>query len=432
MKSKPLLSVFLIIMMLTVSGCSFTADSESLLKPPKITGREADIENLVEEASGGDYQLKYPRSGSYRSAIIIEDFNADSDDEAIAFFRTGGNDAIHMLVMCSDGGGWNICRDFTTSYTAVDCVVFADYDLDGSAEILVGFAAGDGCELNVFDIDTAARTADKADFTAPYAGFTTGDFDRDGGSEILIFTLQNGENPARATLTDYDGTLYTLSECSMDPSVVKYENIVSGMLGESTVGAAVDGTLENGYSTQVVYYDDDKNMLVNYPYTSQKKPAQVIRSYNVYSRDIDSDGYLEIPLADSSTVMLENENNAPVINWSRLNTKKAKPVSDLRCVNNFEYNYYFNMPDYFYGMTAATLSDDNRTMEIYTVDGGEKDSLLLTIKVFDVGASVEKTKGYTTLESYNQYIYAYKIGDTSTLYADDDIVRENFALNDSV
>ena len=433
MKNKLFLPVILIITAVIFAGCEFPADSENLLKPPKTTGTQAAIENLVEKASGGDYQLKYPKSGNYRSAIITEDLNSDSTDEAVAFFRAGYSENIHMLVMRGDGKEWVICEDFETRYTGVDCVVFADYDLDGTAEILAGFSgAGDGGELNVFDLNLDKQTVEKVGFTSAYAGFSTGDFDRDGGSEILIFTLQNSDSAAKASLIDYDdGELFCLSECSMDPSVIKYESITSGMLSESTTGTAVDGSLENGYNTQIIYYDDAKNMLVNYPYTSKKKPETAARGYNVTSRDIDSDGFIEIPLADSSAVTLENENNAPVINWCRLDAEKAKAVSDLLCVNNFDYSYYFKLPDYFNGLTAATLSDDSRAMKIYTVSDGTKGDLLLTIEVFDVGTSVDETKGFTTLESYNQYIYAYKIGDISTLYLDDDTVRENFALNDT-
>ena len=75
------------------------------------------------------------------------------------------------------------------------------------------------------------------------------------------------------------------------------------------------------------------------------------------------------------------------------------------------------------------MSDDSRETDIVSGSdaNGEK---LLTIRVFDVGATSEKMKGYSTLESYNQYIYAYKLGDSETLYVDDNTVRENFALND--
>ena len=54
----------------------------------------------------------------------------------------------------------------------------------------------------------------------------------------------------------------------------------------------------------------------------------------------------------------------------------------------------------------------------------------MTFKVFDVGESSDKMKEFTTLESYNQYIYAYQIGESTTLYVDDDIIRDNFALID--
>jgi hypothetical protein len=38
--------------------------------------------------------------------------------------------------------------------------------------------------------------------------------------------------------------------------------------------------------------------------------------------------------------------------------------------------------------------------------------------------------GYSTLESYNQYIYTYKIKENSPVSISGDTLKENFALND--
>ena len=55
------------------SGCSLGLNDPALLSPPKITGREAELENLISQTADGSYKLKYPLSGEFRSAIITED-----------------------------------------------------------------------------------------------------------------------------------------------------------------------------------------------------------------------------------------------------------------------------------------------------------------------------------------------------------------------
>ena len=416
---------------LALGGCSFGFESDNLLHPPKTTGREAAIEKLVEEASGGSYKLKYPNSGSYRSAIVTEDFNSDGTDEAIAFFSAGSEKSVHLLVMCSDkDGDWKNCGDFDTGYTEVDSVLFADYDFDGTSEILVGFSGtGDLNELLVFDYDKDKKTTVKNEFTTSYSGFCAGDYDRDGGSEILAFTIESGETASEAKLIDYDNSvLYTLATCPMDTNVTRFDNICSGLLNKETMGVAVDGALEKGFNTQIIYYDSDKTELLNYPLTTGKKQAPTYRTYSLKSQDIDQDGFIEIPITDAEPPS-GAANAASIINWRSLNTEKSKLSDKLRCISNLDYGFYFKLPDYFTNDVYAVMSDDSRETDIVSGSdaNGEK---LLTIRVFDVGATSEKMKGYSTLESYNQYIYAYKLGDSETLYVDDNTVRENFALND--
>ena len=91
-------------------GCSITdIGKEDLLRPPKTMGDEAEIEALISKAAPNGYTLKYPKNGSYRSAIIMHDINGDNVNEAIAFFREKDSAAgVHMLMMCEIDGDWEI------------------------------------------------------------------------------------------------------------------------------------------------------------------------------------------------------------------------------------------------------------------------------------------------------------------------------------
>ena len=143
MKLKPVAAAILGAALLCgTCGCSITdLGKEDLLRPPKTMGDEAEIEALISKTASNGYTLKYPKSGSYRSAIVMHDLNGDDVDEAIAFFREKDSAAgIHMLVMYEEDGEWKISDDFVTETTDVDCVDFADICEDDSLEILVGYA----------------------------------------------------------------------------------------------------------------------------------------------------------------------------------------------------------------------------------------------------------------------------------------------------
>lgn len=432
MKAKYVLPALIIIVSVLMGGCSFGLDDENLLQPPKNTGREAAIQKLIEKAAHGRYSLKYPKNGEFRSAIITKDLNSDENDEAIAFYRTQLEDSVHMLVMYCVKGEWKTCQNFKTEYTEVDSICFADYNFDGTLDILAGFTtSGDINELSIFNYNPKTNQAAKANFKTNYSAFSTGDFDGDGGSELITLTLTSADSEAEANLFDYDKKkLYKLSHCSMDSTVTKYENITASLLDEKTTGLAVDGIVDGGYNTQILYYNDDEKQLMNYPYTVSKSSNPTFRSYNINSCDIDDDKIIEFPVIKSSANTADTENSAPVTSWRSFDVKKNKLVEDFRCMNNLEYGYYFKMPENFIDSSAAMLSDDSRTMKIYSLNNDKKGSLVLTIKVFDVGTSSEKMKDYSTIETYNQNTFAYKIGDTSVLYIDDKTVKENFALSD--
>ncbi len=416
------------------TGCSLKISDSSLLRPPKTTGREAELEKLIAETANDSYKLKYPQNGEFRSAIITEDLNGDKKDEAIAFFRADNNEkAVNVLIMYDDKNEWKISGNFEKDFTDVDTVQFADYDYDGFEEVFIGFSktGRSSNELNIFDYNPKNHKSKQNDFKIGYSTFTTGDYDQDGGSELLTFNLESTDSGAGAVLTDYNkNKLYTLAKCDMDINVTKFENTDSGLINKDTIGVAVDGLTENGYNSQVVYYNSSKRALINYP--ESKKHNSISRPDKVFSTDIDHDGFIEIPVMenDFQKSNSNSESVAPVINWSCINTKKNNLKTKVKCVSNADYGYYFKLPEDFIDSTVTTLSEDNRVMKIYSEDSGVADELIATFKIFDVGTSVDDMNGYSTLESYNQYIYTYKIEDNTPISISEDTLKENFALND--
>lgn len=433
MKLKPLLLAAVVAAGSVLGGCSLSYNDNELLHPPKTTGREAEIQKLIEQTAKGNYLLKYPKTGAYRSAIITEDLNGDKNDEAIAFYRTDGDNAkTHMLVMYNEGKKWKLSLDFETDYLDIDCVQFADYDYDGVSEIFTGFVTFNNSinELNIFDYSPSDHKSRKVNFKLNYNAFTTGDYDEDGASELLSFTLGSNDSEALAILTDYDkNRLYTLSKCYMDNTVTKFEHVSSGLIGGKTTGVAIDGLVESAYNTQVIYYLPEKKKLINFPY-NPKNPASnpTTRTYNIRCDDVDDDGFIEIPVIGEPVVKYDSteEAIAPIISWGSLNPLTAKLADDIRCLTNFEFGYNFTIPKNFSGNIAATLSGDNRTMKIYALNGTQLGGLILTLKVFNVGAN--SSQDYSTIESYNQYSYTYKIEPNSPIAVNDQTVKENFAL----
>ena len=91
------------------SSCSFfdffTVDS--LIRPPKLTGENALIEQAFEAAVGKDVMLVSPVSGEYRSAFIQYDLDRDGAEETLVFYtRNEAPNEAHLHFLKYDGYRW--------------------------------------------------------------------------------------------------------------------------------------------------------------------------------------------------------------------------------------------------------------------------------------------------------------------------------------
>ena len=429
MKARHSLLILPIATSLLFSSCSMNLFGAELIHPPKTTGSQAQIEQLIETAANGSYTLKYPKHGSFRSAIIMEDINNDQKQEAIAFYHINAETPkTHMLVMYDNGSEWIVSYNYETSYADVDCIEFTDYDFDGHKEIFTGFVTETPGinELTVFDFDNKTYETTHVDFTYPYSNFTTGDYDQDGANEAMLLTLKTSETEARATLVDYDNNeLYALASCSIDSTVTKYEKVLTGIIEDNKKGVVIEGLLTNGYNSQVILYDVTSKSLIN---SLSSSSVSTERAQTLYSSDIDEDTFIEVPqLSVCNTPKNQKEGTpSPLITWYHFNTGNYEFELDQSCITNYEYKYGFYLPINFIGTTTTLVSEDKKTMSIYEFNKNKANTLLITFKVFDKNAN---TENYTILESNSNYSYGYKINEGELpLYIDDKTIQENFAL----
>ena len=189
MKLKTVLSAVICsaLSLSVLSGCNVIgSDADSLLRPPKSMGDEAEIEELISKTASNGYTLKYPKSGSYRSAIVMQDLDNDEKEEAIAFYRTRDNlTGIHMLVMYTKNDKCELSADFKVETTDIDCVDFTDINGDGISEILLGYSTytPNTNVLTCYSYSNGKTTEIKSGQN--YSAFYCGDFNTDGKNEVM-------------------------------------------------------------------------------------------------------------------------------------------------------------------------------------------------------------------------------------------------------
>lgn len=441
MKIKNVLSAFLIAALIVVSaaGCDITdVGSESLLRPPKTMGDEAEIEQLISDTAKNSYTLKYPKSGSYRSAIIMSDLDGDGLDEAVAFYREGEDVArIHMLVMYSDENEWKLSSDNITETTDIDCVDFADVSGSDTLEILVGYStyAQNINLLSCYSYSDGKTEEIKAG--QKYSAFYCGDFNSDEKDEVMTLSLYTSENEASASMLEYNEdkkSFYSKALVAMDPNVIKFKNVVSSDIGGTTQGIFVDGEFATGeINTQIIYYNKELSLLRN-PLYKEKTKNFTQRNCNIICADIDNDMSVDFP----SVQKLPHSEKEPAetvadkITWNSFSAEDESFVPNCRMIANYNFGFTIKVPDSWLAdsVTAINSTNDNSTA-FYEWKQSALGDRLFEIKVFDT-AEWEKGRDnddYTLIYKDNRYAYAFINSETDSQYAlTDDEIKKSFAI----
>ncbi len=441
MKIKAVLSAILLgtVFISSASGCNITDfASDNLLRPPKTTGDEAEIEQLIAKTAKDKYTLKYPKSGNYRSAIIMHDLDGDETKEAIAFFRKGDDVArVHMLVMYSDQGEWKLSADYISETNDIDCVEFAEIDGSKNLEIIVGYTTYTP-NTNYLSCFTYSKgKTDEIKSGQNYSSFYCGDFNADSKNEIMTLTLYTTENEATATMLEYNEknkTIYAKAATPMEPNVIKYKNVSISDIAEGTKGIIVDGELASTeLCTQIIYYSNELSLLRN-PLFRDKVKNISLRGCSVISSDVDSDLITEFPTVKKLPYSKSEpvELIADCITWNSFVPKNETVVAEYSVIANYNLGFTIKMNEKWTANSVTAIHNNNEnTTSVYEWKKKALGDKLFDVKVFDVS---EWDKGiyndeYSLIYKDNRFAYTFKKYDTkSQLELTDDEIKKSFSI----
>lgn len=386
----------------SLCGCATSGINDSeLMKPPKSTGEKAAIQEIIENNAGGDYTLKYPQIGDYRSAIITEDLNYDGTEEAIALYRSASEvSSVNILFIKEVDNELKAIGTFKNNNSDVDRIYIDDIDGDGLKEVIVGWSSFISGANQVTYYKISANKVDEHVIKDTYSDMVFCDVTNDNTKDlILLSTVTEDKKSANAKLysarTERDFKFTDMVE--MNSKVTKYVKVQSGKVTEEVNGIFVDSSTANNGEllTEVIYYDKGKNELKN-PLNEVFDNDVVnvtTRKTSTNCRDIDNDGIVEIPVIKkiNSSYKEENGTLCPYTLWQKINPGNGT-LSDV-CVSVTSYSdgYYFVLPKSWNDKTLAVSNTINRTVQFYSIkrDVNEKDNRIKKDDVSDSSAEQE-------------------------------------------
>ena len=304
--------------LLLLCGCDtkFFGDRQ-LMRPPYPAGEERNIQDELAK-SLGSFTLKYPKSGSYRSAIVMTDLTGDGGNDALVFYRQDETKPISLALLSQDGGKWQFISNKEGEGGEIDRVLFGDVNCDGLNEIIVGWTIY-SIGLNIISayslqdnaltaIDVKEYSESKgANISVAYTDMQLYDFDNDGSDEIIASYINISEVTATAKLIECHrgvDNAYTMSvtdTAQLDGHVLYYADAkVAKLTDDKIYGVVLDGYKDNSTMITEYVYWNSLNGDLEAPFYNEEEQTAVntVRNINITSRDIDSDGVMDIPVTE--------------------------------------------------------------------------------------------------------------------------------------
>ena len=423
---------FLAACCLLLSACSsFQFNLTDLMQAPKLSEDQAEIYEALTDAVGvSDVQLKYPKSGAYRSAFVMFDLDADGEKEALVFYNMpswGGN--VRIMILDHQQEKWVSVDDAVGEGTDITEVDFRILTSSGRYCLMIGWEQGTSENTNISVYDYTGGQL-RVLFESEYSQMLIEDIDQDGVQEILLGVFKASAKMGSIRLiNDTDEGLQPVSRVVMDNTITKFLGIDIGFLSEDQTAVFVDAyTSSTQIVTEIMVYTEE-GRLVPLSDHAGDLDRLLVRELPVRCEDIDGDGILEIPVSlnEYNEEEREDDNRKNMIQYVRLSNPEALEMLKVETASeqerqesvsfsfapvwtgflNPDYGFRFQFPDEWVNQVDV-LKETNRSEWVFTLksDAAEP-TALLRIRVYgqDEPRDVFDNVSYERLEKRGVYEY---------------------------
>ena len=193
-----------------LTGCTFGSSIDNLMAPPKLSAQQEQIYGALTEATGQNISLKYPKSGKYLSAFIVEDIDGDGVDEAVVFYERNGlgvdEITLRINVLDQDDGNWRSVCDTAAAGAEIEKVMISKLGDNERVNLIIGSSLINRSEKNVtvYNYDQTEGNIAPTFFSESYSFMDVTDLDGDEKNEFLLLTGSANGAPAGAEVYQLD------------------------------------------------------------------------------------------------------------------------------------------------------------------------------------------------------------------------------------
>lgn len=427
--------------MLMLSGCSLWGGIDTLLAPPKLSADQEEIYSALIEFTGNKITLRYPKSGTYLSAFVVENIDDEPSEEAIVFYERSGTavseGSLRINVLDKIDGSWQSIYDMAGSGTDVEKVMVTKLGESDITSVIVGFGliSESGKSLKVYNYEDNVL---KSSYTDSYSLMEAVDADSDGTTELFVATMDKSLSKATAKLVvpDNSGT-YLVNSYQLSANTSDFLQMQICNISDAKPAFFIDCANTNGMvQTEVLCYRAGVLMSAFTAEDGNNYIEMSARSTGYLSTDIDSDGAIEIPLVTDFpgyADYLESEKVKTTL-WTSFENGALKLKSPS--YYNISAGYAFMLPSGWYNsVTAKIIGNEIIFYEFDQVKGDKlsddlKEILRISSAADSNEADILKSSGYSVVyEKGSTGCYVkYPEDNTSEYSVSETVLRSSFII----
>lgn len=410
-----------LIIILLFSGCSFRLASsvDELIAPVSPQGDDADVQNALSVFTNGGYTLKTPSFGEFTTAYSFYDLDGDSQEEAVVFYESSkslGN--INMAVIDKTDNNWSVVYNLESGNADIYSLDFSDFNGDEIPEIIVLWDVIRNSASHILSV--YSQNTDGGEYTLSQIGsdismnnYISVDIDEDGINELMTFTVDTGDSvSASAALYSLNGSDYEMLGTTKLDGRISYYKKIDFESKNGRVYVYADAVKANGNQmlTEIIHWSDYYNTIIS-PYYSYSTgiTKNTTRSAMMTCRDINDDGYIELPLdADFDDL----PNGVYAVKWNQYDHSVMNRICYSLAVE--KDNYQIIIPDDVFSNISVSYSAENSELIVTDSDDNIVFKTLSMLKTHYNEVS-EDYSGYEEIMSNSGYICLAAAGSDSDI-----------------
>lgn len=419
MKLKKVLSVIIVtVMLLNLSGCSLNFFStETLLKPPALSGKSGEVQEAFNKLmSGKTFLLKTPTKGDYKSSFVLYNIDNDEDEEAIVFYTDSSTDTtVRIAVLDYVNRKWVLVTDIKGSGSGVYDIAFPDLDGDKLPEIVISWSLFDTKLTKMLTVYKVSLLTNKSFGIETLANeyFNAKaflDLNSNDVNDLIIVYLDDASavqnSYFRAFSIQNNSSIVKFCEILLDSTITSVSAIHSdeiSLKNDSYTRVFLDCIKsDTSMFTEVISWDIETLKVKR---EIEEPSKNTLRNVKLHSRDIDSDGKIEVPV---NTKFFTGEKavsvslsgvvyNFSMVEWKNISDDKT--AERLKSVYNPIHSYLLSFP-WSDDVTVNFDKIENQTnFCIWNTDTKEIEDILFTIKFIENYDKLSRD-----IDDYEEYV----------------------------